>query len=84
MFCYCHRKNTITVLATLKIEFLSVPIEIYYELIKSTNKVNIAIDGGTIPYKGSLGFVFADEDGNIYSAIMLWHGQPSGNDSTII
>ena len=74
MFCYCHRKNTITVLATLKIEFLSVPIEIYYELIKSTNKVNIATDGGAIPFKGSLGFVFADEDGNI---LLSCYGQPT-------
>jgi hypothetical protein len=32
-----------------------------YELFKSTKKVKIATDGGAIPLKGSLGFVFADE-----------------------
>ena len=44
-----------------RIDFLTVSIKIY-ELIKSTNKVNIATDGGAIPFKGSLGFVFADDN----------------------
>jgi hypothetical protein len=59
-----------------QIEFLMVPIEIY-ELLKSTKKVLIATDGGAIPLKGSIGFVFADEDGNI---MLTCFGQPSGND----
>jgi hypothetical protein len=59
-----------------KIEFLMVPMKIY-ELFKSTNKANIATDGGAIPLKGSLGFVFADEEGNI---MLTCYGQPSGND----
>jgi hypothetical protein len=59
-----------------EINFLTVPIEIY-ELIKSTKKIQIATDGGPIPLKGSLGFVFADEDGTI---LLTCFGQPSGND----
>ena len=58
-------------------DFLAVPIEIY-EVMKSTNKVNIiATDGGAIQYKGSLGFVIADEDGEI---LLSCYRQPSGND----
>jgi hypothetical protein len=60
-----------------QIDFLVAPHEIY-EIVKSTKKVNIATDGGAIPLKGSLGFVFADEEGNI---LLMCHGQPSGNDS---
>ena len=59
-----------------KIDFLTVPITIY-ELIKSTNNVNIATDGGAIEFNGSLGFVIADEDGEI---LLSCYGQPSGND----
>jgi hypothetical protein len=59
-----------------QIEFHTVPMEIY-DLFKSTKKVLIATDGGAIPLKGSLGFVFADEDGNI---LLTCFGQPSGND----
>jgi ribonuclease HI len=58
-----------------QIEFLMVPMKIY-ELFKSTKRVLIATDGGAIPLKGSLGFVFADEDGNI---LLTCFGQPSGN-----
>lgn len=47
-----------------QIDFLVVPHEIY-ALIKSTKKMKIATDGGAIPIKGSLEFVFADEDGTI-------------------
>jgi hypothetical protein len=59
-----------------QIEFLIVPMKIY-ELFKSTKRVLIATDGGAIPLKGSLGFVFADEDGTI---LLTCFGQPSGND----
>jgi hypothetical protein len=59
-----------------QIEFLTVPMKIY-ELFKSTKRVLIATDGGAIPLKGSLGFVFADEDGKI---LLTCFGQPSGND----
>jgi hypothetical protein len=59
-----------------QIEFLMVPMKIY-ELLKSTKKVLIATDGGAIPLKGSLGFVFADEEGTI---LLTCFGQPSGND----
>jgi hypothetical protein len=58
-----------------QIEFLSTPIEIY-KLFKSTRKVLIATDGGAIPMKGSIGFVFADEDGNI---LLTFFGQPAGD-----
>jgi hypothetical protein len=58
-----------------QIEFLTTPVTIY-ELFKSTNKVNIATDGGAIPLKGSLGFVFADGEGTI---LLSCYGQPSGN-----
>ena len=59
-----------------QIDFLTVPMKIY-ELVKSSNKVNIATDGGAIPFKRSLGFVFADEEGTI---LLSCYGQPSGND----
>ena len=59
-----------------EIEFSTSPIKIY-EMIKSTNKVNIATDGGAIQFKGSLGFVIADADGEI---LLSCYGQPSGND----
>jgi hypothetical protein len=59
-----------------QIDFLVAPHEIY-EIVKSTKKVHIATDGGAIPLKGSLGFIFADEEGNI---LLTCYGQPSGND----
>jgi hypothetical protein len=59
-----------------QIDFLVAPHEIY-KIVKSTKKVNIATDGGAIPLKGSLGFVFADEEGNI---LLTRYGQLSGND----
>jgi hypothetical protein len=59
-----------------QIEFFMVPMKIY-ELFKSTKRVLIATDGGAIPLKGSLGFVFADEEGTI---LLSCFGQPSGND----
>ena len=46
-------------------------------MVKSTNKIIIATDGGAIQFKGSLGFVLADEDGEI---LLSCYGQPSGND----
>jgi hypothetical protein len=58
-----------------QIDFIMVPHEIY-ELLKSTKKVLIATDGGAIPMKGSIGFVIADEDGNI---LLTSFGQPAGN-----
>jgi hypothetical protein len=36
-----------------QIEFFVVPYEIY-EMLKSTRNVNIATDGGAIPFKGSI------------------------------
>jgi hypothetical protein len=59
-----------------QIQFLMVPHEIY-KILKSTRKVNIATDGDAIQFKGSIGFVFADEEGNI---LLTCYGQPSGND----
>jgi hypothetical protein len=38
--------------------------------------VLIATDGGAIPMKGSIGFVIADEDGDI---LLTCFGQPAGN-----
>jgi hypothetical protein len=38
--------------------------------------VLIATDGRAIPMKGSIGFVIADEDGNI---LLTCFGQPAGN-----
>ena len=61
----------------VQLEFLSVlPITIY-ELLKSTNKVHMATDGGAIPLKGSVGFVIADEEGTI---LLTCFRQPSGKD----
>jgi hypothetical protein len=54
-----------------------IPHEIY-EILKSTQKVNIATDGGAMPFEGSIGFVSADDEGNI---LLTCYGQPSGNDS---
>jgi hypothetical protein len=59
-----------------QIDFLSAPCEIYKQ-IKSTKKIQIATDGGAIPFRGSLGFMFADEEGTI---LLTWFGQPAGND----
>jgi hypothetical protein len=59
-----------------QIQFLTVPHKIY-EILKSTRKVNIATDGGAIQFKGSIGFVLADEEGNL---LLTCYGQPSGND----
>jgi hypothetical protein len=59
----------------MQLEFLTVPIKIY-ELLKTTKKVLIATDGGAILMKGSIGFVIADEDGNI---LLTCFGQPAGN-----
>jgi len=58
------------------IEFQTVPFRIY-EMLKSTRKALIATDGGAIPYKGSLGFVLADDDANI---LVTCFGQPAGHD----
>jgi hypothetical protein len=58
-----------------QIEFLMIPHEIY-ETLKSTQKVNIATDGGAIQFKGSIGFILADEEGNI---LLTCYGQPSGS-----
>jgi hypothetical protein len=58
-----------------QLEFLTVPIKIY-ELLKTIKKVLIATDGGAIPMKGSIGFVIADEEGNI---LLMCFGQPAGN-----
>ena len=71
------RRTYITVLYTDDI-LLTVPIKIIYELIKSTEKIKITTDRGDIAFKGSLGFVFAEEDG----AILLTRSsrQLSGND----
>jgi hypothetical protein len=58
-----------------QIDFIIVPHKIY-DLLKSKKKVLIATDGGAIPMKGSIGFVIADEDGNI---LLTSFGQPAGN-----
>jgi hypothetical protein len=58
-----------------QIEFIRAPHEIY-ELLKSMKKVLIATDGGAIPMEGSIGFVIADDDGNI---LLTCFGQPAGN-----
>jgi hypothetical protein len=63
-----------------QIDFIRVPHEIY-ELIKSTKKVLIATDGGAIPsMKGSIGFLIADEDGNI---LLTCFRQPAGNNNPL-
>jgi hypothetical protein len=59
-----------------QVDFDTIPIKIY-EMLKSPRKVLIATDGGAIPFKGSLGFVIADEEGTILAKCF---GQPSGND----
>jgi hypothetical protein len=59
----------------MQLEFLTVTIKIY-KLLKTTKKVLIATDGGAIPMKGSIGFVIADEDGNI---LLTCFGQQAGN-----
>jgi hypothetical protein len=59
-----------------QLDFLSAPVTIY-ELLKTSNKVHIATDGRAIPMKGSIGFVFANEEGTI---LLTCFGQPSGND----
>jgi hypothetical protein len=48
-----------------------------YVLLQSVEKIHIATDGGAIPFTGSIGFVFADEEGTI---LLTCFGQPSGND----
>jgi hypothetical protein len=53
-----------------------IPHEIY-EILKSTQKVNIATDGGAIQSKGLIGYIFSDEEGNI---LLTCYGQSSGND----
>jgi hypothetical protein len=58
-----------------QIDFIRVPHGIY-DLLKSKKKVLIATDGGAIPMKGSIGFVIADEDGNI---LLTCFGQPARN-----
>jgi hypothetical protein len=60
-----------------QLDFLSAPVTIY-KLLKSLNKVRIATDGGAVPMKRSIGFVFADEEGTI---LLTCFGQPSGNDT---
>ena len=59
-----------------QIDFLTTPMKIY-EHMKSPGKVLIATDGGAIPFKGSLGFVIADDDATILATCF---GQPSGHD----
>ena len=59
-----------------QIDFLTTPMKIY-EHMKSPGKVFIATDGGAIPFKGSLGFVIADDDATILATCF---GQPSGHD----
>jgi hypothetical protein len=71
------RRTYITVLYTDDI-LLTVPIKIIFELIKSTKKIKIATDGEDIAIKGSLGFVFAEEDG---TTLLTCFRKPSRNDS---
>jgi hypothetical protein len=59
-----------------QVEFDIVPIQLY-RMLKSTNKVLLATDGGAIPLKESLGFVISDEEGTI---LIKCFGQPSGID----
>ena len=59
-----------------QIDFHTVPIRIY-EHLKSFRKAHIATDGGAVQFKGSLGFVIADEDANILATCF---GQPAGHD----
>jgi hypothetical protein len=59
-----------------QIDFHTVPLQIY-EHLKSSRKAFIATNGGAIQYKGSLGFVIADDDATILTTCF---GQPSGHD----
>ena len=59
-----------------QIDFHTVPVQIY-EQLKTTGTIYIATDGGAIPFKGSLGFVLADKEGNI---LLTCYGQPAGHD----
>ena len=72
---YLMRQNEHISQYYTQIEFHKTPYETY-ELFKSPKKIKIATDGGAIPFKGSLGFVFANEEGII---ILTCYGQPSGN-----
>ena len=58
------------------IDFLTVPFRLY-EHLKSPRRVLVATDGGAIQFKGSIGFVVADDDANILATCF---GQPSGHD----
>jgi hypothetical protein len=58
------------------IDFQTIPFKLY-EYLKSPRKILIATDGGAIPFKGSLGFVLADDDSTILTTCF---GQPSGHD----
>lgn len=60
----------------IQVDFHTVPIQIY-EQLKTAGKILIATDGGTIPYKRSLGFVLADTEGTI---LLTCYGQPVGHD----
>ena len=59
-----------------QIDFHTTPAQIY-EMLKTTGNILIATDGGAIPFKGSLGFVLADECGII---LLSCYGQPAGHD----
>jgi hypothetical protein len=58
------------------IDFQTVPFRIY-EYLKSPRKALIATDGGAIQFKGSLGFVIADDNASI---LVTCFGQPLGHD----
>ena len=53
------------------------PIIEIYNLMKETNKIIMAIDGGAVKYKGLLGFVLITVDGTLPRSC---YGQPAGND----
>jgi hypothetical protein len=57
-------------------DFHTVPFRIY-EHLKSPRKALIATDGGAIQFKGSLGFVIADNNASI---LVTCFGQLSGHD----
>jgi hypothetical protein len=59
-----------------QVDFHTAPIRVY-ENYKTTSKALIATDGGAIPYKGSIGFVLADGEGNL---LVSCFGQPAGHD----
>jgi hypothetical protein len=48
-----------------------------YEHLKSSRKALVATDGGAFQFKGSLGFILADDDANI---LVTCFGQPAGHD----